>query len=377
MEVRYKSDLYTSYIQIDIPQQINRRQYTFQMLEENPIKGILSSKQRVEEGKSYLYLDITGKKSLQQEYRDKEMELEDMTNLFQQLIAIFDEIRNFLLSDRFVLLNPEYLYIDIETGELAVVLLPWEREEEQDIRKLAEFFLKKMNQHDEQGINAAYLFYKRQSEPNFSLYQFMPVIERETILKRQRKQEALSVSEERRIIPGPELSFWEEEYGDQTEEKNDGVKPDKEKKKRGIRGWIKRLFKKKRVKPEFDLSFSSYGQESVEEEYYSCQETVFFESQEEEWGLEWKEKGRIKKAPLTPLPVTVGKIREEVSVVMADKSVSRVHCRFIDQDGGIAIMDMNSTNGTVLNGMRLRPGEIMAIAKNDEILIGKVRVLVV
>ena len=62
---------------------------------------------------------------------------------------------------------------------------------------------------------------------------------------------------------------------------------------------------------------------------------------------------------------------------MADSSVSRIHCRFVEQDGGIAVMDMNSTNGTVLNGMRLRPGEIMGITKNDEILIGKVRVLVV
>jgi pSer/pThr/pTyr-binding forkhead associated (FHA) protein len=40
-------------------------------------------------------------------------------------------------------------------------------------------------------------------------------------------------------------------------------------------------------------------------------------------------------------------------------------------------MDMNSTNGTWLNGMRLKQGEIIEIEKNDEILIGKVRVIVV
>ena len=62
---------------------------------------------------------------------------------------------------------------------------------------------------------------------------------------------------------------------------------------------------------------------------------------------------------------------------MEDSSVSRIHCRFIENNGEIAIMDMNSTNGTSLNGMKLRPGEIMGIAKNDEILIGKVRALVV
>ena len=41
MEVRYKSDRYASYMQIHIPGKVNRKQYAFQMLEENRIKGIL------------------------------------------------------------------------------------------------------------------------------------------------------------------------------------------------------------------------------------------------------------------------------------------------------------------------------------------------
>ena len=40
-------------------------------------------------------------------------------------------------------------------------------------------------------------------------------------------------------------------------------------------------------------------------------------------------------------------------------------------------MDLNSTNGTFLNGMPLGNGEMIEIEKNDEILIGKVKVLVV
>ncbi|MCI5585639.1 MAG: FHA domain-containing protein [Lachnospiraceae bacterium] len=382
MEVRYKSDLYASYMQIHIPGKVNRKQYAFQMLEENRIKGILSAKERLEEGEAYLCLDITGRKSLQQEYQDKELTLEDMTRLFQQLAAIFDELRNYLLSHRSVLLKPEYLYLDIETKELEVALLPWEREAEEGLRHLAEFFLEKMNQRDEHGINAAYLFYKQQSQPNFSLCQFLATIEKENILKRQKKKEeiyGLHSSEEK---SGLEISFPEmEDEGEgtgqtgilslETEERRG-------KKRKGIRGLWDRLFRKrKKALSETDFSLSDYTIKSQEEEYPACQETIFFESQEEGWKLQWKERGRTKTASLETLPVTVGKIREEVSIVMADSSVSRIHCRFVEQDGGIAVMDMNSTNGTVLNGMRLRPGEIMGITKNDEILIGKVRVLVV
>ena len=60
-----------------------------------------------------------------------------------------------------------------------------------------------------------------------------------------------------------------------------------------------------------------------------------------------------------------------------DISVSRVHCQFVKKENRIAIMDLNSTNGTSLNGMPLENGEMIEIEKNDEILIGKVKVLVV
>jgi len=236
-----------------------------------------------------------------------------------------------------------------------------------------------MNQRDEHGINAAYLFYKQQSQPNFSLYQFLPAIERENILKRQKRKEEMYQPEDREEKTGLEISFpvREEEEAGEAKALFPEAEKIKGKKEKGLKGLWNRIFgKKKEAVVEFDYSLGDYSQER-QEEFGDCQETVFFESQEEGWKLQWKERGRTKTAALVSLPVTVGKIREEVSIVMTDSSVSRVHCRFVEQDGGIAIVDMNSTNGTVLNGMRLRPGEIMGIAKNDEILIGKVRALVV
>ena len=47
------------------------------------------------------------------------------------------------------------------------------------------------------------------------------------------------------------------------------------------------------------------------------------------------------------------------------------------RENKICIMDLNSTNGTFLNGLRVKSGEVLEIEKNDEILIGKVKVLVV
>ena len=107
-------------------------------------------------------------------------------------------------------------------------------------------------------------------------------------------------------------------------------------------------------------------------------ETVFFNACEEEClKLKWKEKGRQKQFVLKKFPCTVGKMKEEVSVVISDLSVSRIHCRFIEKDNKVCVMDLNSTNGTFLNGLPIKNGEILEIEKNDEIHIGKVKVSVV
>ena len=78
MKVRYRNDLYGNYMQIEIPENTDTNLYPFKMLMKNKISGVLSCKERMEDGKAYLYVDIEGKRSLLQEYQEKEWQLEDM-----------------------------------------------------------------------------------------------------------------------------------------------------------------------------------------------------------------------------------------------------------------------------------------------------------
>lgn len=51
--------------------------------------------------------------------------------------------------------------------------------------------------------------------------------------------------------------------------------------------------------------------------------------------------------------------------------VSRIHARLVVQGEQLAIEDMGSTNGTYVNGQRLRPGERCPLRGGDWIALGK------
>ncbi len=399
MKISYRTDLYGGYMLVEIPQDADMQSYSFKMLENNKIKGVLPCKIRMEDGKGYLYNDITNKRSLTEIYKDKEMQLEDMLYIFQHLLTITDEVKNFLLTEKMICFLPQYIYQEEEEESLYILILPWQ-EEAPKFQNLAEFFLEKINHRDEHGVNAAYHFYRQQSKNPFSLSQFLPVLEKENILKRQK-----NTKEEPLLTAHP----TEENVMDIVEEMEEEGREER----KNTSGKLKYVFLLcsfltavisflEIIPYTLKLSLRAFAllflflsvyfiffskKESKEEkpeeetrqrEEWDVGETVFFApDDEEEWKLKWKEKGRTKQMILKDFPCKVGKLKEEADIVIKDPSVSRLHCQFIKKENHISIMDLNSTNGTRLNGLPIKNNEIMEIAKNDEILIGKVRILVV
>lgn len=417
MEVRYRNDLYGNYLLIAIPETVDSDQYSFKMLEKNRISGVLSCKERREDGKGYWYVDVSKKRSLMQEYKEKEMQLEDMVEIFQQLIPILEELRTYLLSENMVILDPEYIFRDMEDHSLHIIILPWNTEEK-TLQKLAEFFLEKINHRDEHGVNAAYLFYRQQNQQHFSLYHFLPVLEKESILKRQKGKEKSDRQWNETETAEKPIKEWKEqspeEFMRDAFDHKESSKSGKEK-QNGILPIIVLLLSAAflilgflpAVNSMISISCIAFSvllfivffillltgkkntdriqttqdkkDVTIREIDTDMKETVFFDSFEDEecLKLQWKEKGRKKQFLLKEFPCIVGKIKDDTNLCISDISVSRIHCRFVEQDNKICIMDLNSTNGTFLNGLPLKSGEILEIEKNDEILIGKVKVNVV
>lgn len=59
-------------------------------------------------------------------------------------------------------------------------------------------------------------------------------------------------------------------------------------------------------------------------------------------------------------------------MVLEDSSISRMHARILKEKEYYYLEDLNSTNGTFKNGLRLQPYEKRRLEEGDDIRCGRV-----
>ncbi|MGE0711452.1 MAG: FHA domain-containing protein [Planctomycetota bacterium] len=94
--------------------------------------------------------------------------------------------------------------------------------------------------------------------------------------------------------------------------------------------------------------------------------------------------GSLEQAVIVVLTPTSRNLLEDQVVVgrglendirLISPQVSKVHARFIDEDGEWKLQDEGSSNGTRINGVRLEPNRPYGLRPGDEIVLGDVVVL--
>ena len=73
-----------------------------------------------------------------------------------------------------------------------------------------------------------------------------------------------------------------------------------------------------------------------------------------------------KELAVRALPMTIGR-SDEVDLTLVDRWVSRRHCEIYEQDGDLALRDLGSRHGTLINGQTVRQA---VIKPGDKISLG-------
>lgn len=418
MKTKYIRDFRHNYLVIE-KEDPGQNGYLIKMITENTIDGLIPCQERMINGESLLYYDITSRQSIQSILEAQPLQMRHLQKLFSGLRTISEVMEKYLLSPEDLLLLPEFVYMDMATGEYSFIYYP-ERigEENTSLRDLNEFFMQHMDSENIPLVEAVYQMTDLLNRQQFVLDElitwFQENYDEEQMEERiHEKNEAMTQSNwtpnmqtqnlyrnqgsQSREAP-VQNAGWnrgtqgtaQEKGQEQKDNRNSGIRetamqnvrfPEPEEKKSLWRRLVEWAFPNSKInKKEYTADSSHYVRyQDVTEPEKTPQpddsgHTVFIpwieNSDNKLYGIGKSNKYHI---PLQKLPITVGKMAGAVDLVLNDQSVSRLHAR-ISRDGNrFFITDLNSTNGTFRNGMRLEPNASEIIEPGDEIGIGKLK----
>lgn len=171
MKTYYKNDLKKAYMILEGAEG-GREDYQIIMLKENEIPGILNLDVRYIDNQSHYYYDISGKTSFKTLHEKIPLSLSDMRCLVNELMKAIQNVQRYMLDDKCILLDPEYIYCEQDTYFFCYY--PFCGQDiKQEFHRLTEFFVREVDYKDEDGIRFAYTLHKSTMEENYSIEEIM------------------------------------------------------------------------------------------------------------------------------------------------------------------------------------------------------------
>lgn len=375
-DVIYKRELNHSYMVIRCHDPQLQDKYVYRTLMHNRIGKLLDCSLRSLDQEVFLYYDISSRQPLERLYGTKKLGMEELEQIIRQIAAMQEDLGEYLLDEQGLVLNTGMILADVETEELYFCYVPEKINDDNRYMELAEFFLEHVDHGEEHAVNTAYSFYKMCKADYFVLSAFLPFLEKETAAWKRKSSGGQDWS----------LEEYKPEKGEETKADDTKTgeirKPPKQQPSREKRNWFTGIFGRRRSAKQPAQKEEEWP-DTVWDSYVGqlnpagSQETVYFSDLDrtdradgEHYLLQ--EIDGDQSILLEDFPVSVGKLKGKVTVVLPDASVSRMHARFETGMDGIYIRDLNSRNGTTVNGIKLSPNETVLLQNGDIIRFGRV-----
>lgn len=429
MEMEVRRELQRSILTAELDMPDNTEQYQFRMIKNNQIPGLLKCDYQHVDGKLRLVFDITGMQRLGDYWEGRDIPGEDIRWIFQSVLDTFEQTGKYLLSGEGILLCPDYIYINARKKSVELCFIPGRNVNIfRELHALTEYFLKKAGHDDREGVMLIYELYRLTSQDQYDLKEFKEALEpalasssnaASAIKEEPREQKSFDSDTE---LCGEDQ--WEDEvlYFDLSEEEDQTEPPQKSCRHTGVinTGREKliaegRKYKKGAAAVTAILTAAAiiwlikagafYGENGLklgagflmasavtayivvkgkdrsdEEEAEDCPEyltenateTVVLRSGKmKDKGTTtcgWLKSCEQKDICISHTPFLLGKQSGEADGYIHGDTVSRKHAKIERKKQSFYLTDMHSTNGTRLNGRKLKPGERVQINEYDKII---------
>ena len=345
--------------------------YETEMLVKNKLQTFLPLHVLRVDGFMQLFYDISSKQTLKACSNRVKLNGDTIKKLFLTVKELEKDVTDYLLDMESVILDLEHIYT--KEGHFYFCYCPWEKKDVlMSFREMLEEILGNLDYHDAEGVELAYHLYQSACKGNFQI---------EEILKEHcREENDLEKLEAEKTYFQVEEELPEEFFREIAKEE----KKEKSKKK-GFLWKILQFFLKKEVKENYEEKEKLH--EDLHSEYFAGMqgEMTYTEILEPvETGttlLQNMPAGQWHLRPLIPgyeefcikgEDFLVGKKRDSVDGFIGRDTISRIHSRLFIKQERLYIADMNSTNGTYVNGTAIEPGEEVEIFEGDRILFADV-----
>jgi len=399
MRTEFIRHLNCNYERLILSEPPDENRYQYCIITRGGIKGILPCSLRNIDEISYLYFDITSTQNIMQLYIGKKLDRIWLKNFLWSMRQIKLELDRFLLNADNLIWQPKHIFQDLASNNFNFLYIPYYKEDT-DFLPLIEYWVDHIDYDDNGLVEFVYKSHE-QFEHYGSDYLQKQIFEDAKIMDDEYVGSSICLENNSQIAgeaddgnnpqnksrKSPEESLYDlkatarEEINEELKSRNlqNNVEPEVKTTKKGIRFYLEGRKKKEkedrdylRMETRKMLDDIIDPKEPFYQEDYG--KTIYLEDVPGEENVIHKlypsAGGGVVE--ITKAAIVIGKKKEEADYVITDNSVSRIHARILAEENDIYIEDLNSTNGTFKNGLRMQPYEKKKLEMEDEIKLGKV-----
>lgn len=148
--------------------------YQLRMIRENNIPGLLKCSVHKIDGDMKLYYEISSKQNLYVLFENRDLNLELFQAIMMGFVRVIEALKEFLLESDHLLVDPNYIYINLESKRLYFCYFPvYKKDISKAFHEFAEYLLTKIDHTDKQAVVLGYEIYKQTMDMNFNLVNVM------------------------------------------------------------------------------------------------------------------------------------------------------------------------------------------------------------
>ncbi|MCR5701174.1 MAG: FHA domain-containing protein [Lachnospiraceae bacterium] len=397
--------------------------YEIELFKATKVPCFLSFETREVDGDKKLYYEMGHGVSLSLALQHMSLSSERVRHMVRSIKQMWENCEEFLLDPLSVIYDPNLIFVDVTSGEFSFLYYPKKEGEEKEIKDFLSVLLQNVDKKQEEGMLCLLRFYNQVTDERFKVDQAECVgISEEgrlEILKEEPQVEEINdepfVVEKKKknkrkvniklhyvtkklmivvavfdvlmliglcmniltyekmgylfiglaVLIGMSIVYMQIDTEETPEEMMEEY-------------WNQKQYVTKEQE-EMPLVINDDGMKN--EEVYSGETVLLSSSYEEENIVEEICHGdlclkpfndeRLKPVCFGHKSIVVGSMEDGCDYTLKEKGISRMHAKLMDKEDGAYLIDLNSTNGTYLNGELVTPGTDYKIEEGDMISFGE------